>query len=329
MNRFPQDRGPLYTLEQVGERTDIHPMLLQSYLRSAAWRVPTVWVAGEERYPREALAAFREIHQEAQLASAPLAADPGAGDAPNWGRRRLLSLTAQRRSGEARDREAAANGAARGSAQRGSAQRGRAEPGSDENGSEERGSRDERGSDERSGNDELDSRETAGNGVARVAAAHVHQRLQDAADGGAEAAELAMEPAAPAEPGASVAPSRTEPRRPLYTLQQVHEYTGIPYPLLALYAASEAGSIPSAGERYAPLYPWEALRVFCGLHQERNPSWQAPSLPATPPLPEEEAAARELSARLERLERAQTQLADQIRVLLEEDESYLTATVWG
>jgi hypothetical protein len=52
-------------------------------------------------------------------------------------------------------------------------------------------------------------------------------------------------------------------------------------------------------------------------------------LPATPPLPEEEAAARELSARLERLERAQTHLADQIRLLLEEDESYLTATVWG
>jgi hypothetical protein len=280
MNRFPQDRGPLYTLEQVGERTDIHPMLLQSYLRSAAWRVPTVWVAGEERYPREALGAFREIHEEAQLASAPQAAAPGAGDAPNWGRRRLLSLTAQRRSGEARDREAAANG------------------------------------------------------VGHGATAPPHQRLEAAANGG-EAVEEGIRPPEPAEPSAPVAPVRPEPRRPsrpsrpLYTLQQVHDYTGIPYPLLALYAASEAGRIPSAGERYAPLYPWEALRVFCGLHQERNPSWQAPSLPATPPLPEEEAAARELSARLERLERAQTQLADQIRVLLEEDESYLTATVWG
>lgn len=309
MNRFPQDRGPLYTLEQVGERTEIHPMLLQSYLRSAAWRVPTVWVAGEERYPREAIAAFREIHQEAQLASAPLHADPGAGDAPNWGRRRLLSLTAQRRSGEARDREAAGNGATRNA---------------------------ENGGDERRGSDEY-RREAAGNGAA-PGAGDSHQHVEPAAEDGEQSAEATARPAEPAAtsaPPVTAAPvesARPEPRRPsrpLYTLQQVHDYTGIPYPLLALYAASEAGRIPSAGERYAPLYPWEALRVFCRLHQERNPSWQAPSLPAVPPAPEEEAAARELSARLERLERAQTHLADQIRVLLEEDESYLTATVWG
>lgn len=290
MNRFPQDRGPLYTLEQVGERTDIHPMLLQSYLRSEAWRVPTVWVAGEERYPREALAAFREMHEEAQRASAPRHADPGAGDAPNWGRRRLLSLTAQRRSSEADAR----NGASRDA--QAAAHRAGAEAGDDGDAGPAAGR----------------SPEPAANGNGAPAAAN----------GGL--AERAAEPVAPAP----VEPVRSEPQRPsrpLFTLQQVHEHTGIPYPVLAFYAASEAGRIPAAGERYAPLYPWEALAVFCRLHQEKNPSWQAPALPATPP-PAEDAATRELSARLERLERAQTDLAEQIQRLLAEDESYLTAT---
>jgi hypothetical protein len=283
MNRFPQDRGPLYTLEQVGERTGIHPMLLQSYLQTAAWRVPTVWVAGEERYPREALVAFRELHEEAQLASAPVA--PPAGDGPSWGRRRLLSLTAQRRSAA---RPAATNG--------------------------------------------------NGNGKAAAAAAEdVPPAAAD--DAGAAAAEpAASQPssleAALARAGADADeeahPEPRPPGRPLFTLQQVHEHTGIPYPVLALYAASEAGRIPAAGERYAPLYPWEALGVFCRIHHERNPSWQPPALPAEPPAPEEEAAARDLSDRLERLERTQSQLAQQIRSLLDEnDELYLTATVWA
>lgn len=276
MNRFPQDRGPLYTLDQVGERTGIHPMLLQSYLQTAAWRVPTVWVAGEERYPREALVAFRELHEEAQRASAPVA--PPAGDGPSWGRR-LLSLTAQRRS------------AAR-------------------------------------------AGETNGNGHGRAAA----EAPSEAAAGAPAATEPAASEPVGAEPAAPAAAdadgeARPEPRRPgrpLFTLQQVHEHTGIPYPVLALYAASEAGRIPAAGERYAPLYPWEALGVFCHIHRERNPAWLPPALPAEPPAPEEEAAARELSDRLERLERVQSQLAQQIRSLLDEDdELYLTATVWA
>jgi hypothetical protein len=282
-NRVPQDRGPLYTLDQIGERTGIHPMLLQSYLQTAAWRVPTVWVAGEERYPREALVAFRELHQEAQEASAPVA--PPAGDGPSWGRRRLMSITAQRRAG-ARAADAAANG----------------------NG-----------------------------GSARATAA---AREDETADQAAEAArraaadESALEPEPEHETAAAhaAAAADDEPRRPprtLYTLQQVHDITGIPYTALAFYAASEASHIPAAGERYAPLYPWEALHVFCRIHHERNPSWQPPSLPTVPPAPEDEAAARELSSRLERLEHAQSVLAEQIRRLLDEDESYVTATVWA
>lgn len=293
MNRFPQDRGPLYTLEQVGERTGIHPMLLQSYLRSEAWRVPTVWVAGEERYPREALAAFRDMHEEAQRASAPRHADP-AGDAPNWGRRRLLSLTAQRRSGEAEARNEAA--ARNGAAGNGAARNG-----------------------------------TAPGGATPGGAASDGGEAERPADDGIAASSGRVEPATNGHPAAAPAARRADlseprrPSRPLFTLQQVHEHTGIPYPILALYGASEAHRIPAAGERYAPLYPWEAMTVFCRIHQEKNPAWQAPALPAAPP-PEEDAASRELSARLERLERAQTDLAEQIRRLIAEDEPYLSAT---
>ena len=283
----PQDRGPLYTLDQVGERTGIHPMLLQSYLQTAAWRVPTVWVAGEERYPREALTAFRELHEEAQAASAPVV-EP-AGDGPSWGRRRLLSITAQRRHHAARGGEAATNGHGRATQRR--------------------------------------EQEAADETVETLAAAAAAESAETAA---AARAAGGADGAAPAA-GAAGEPEREVRRstRTLYTLQQVHDHTGIPYPVLALYAASESARIPAAGERYAPLYPWEALHVFCRIHQERNPSWQAPALPVVPPAPEEEAAARELSSRLERLERTQTHLADQIRRLIEEDDSYLTATVWA
>jgi len=288
MNRSPQDRGPLYTLEQVGERTGIHPMLLQSYVQTAAWRVPTVWVAGEERYPREALTAFREMHEEAQRASAPVAAP--AGDGPNWGRRRLLSLTAQRRSA-ARADEAQRNGNRNGSP---TAAAGEAQPAAGEKAS--------------AADDEPQAAGVAATDPPSVEAAIARLGLA---------------------PDEEARPEPRRPNRPLYTLQQVHEHTGIPYPILALYAASEAGRIPAAGERYAPLYPWEALTVFCRIHQERNPSWRPPALPAVPPAPEDEAAERELSDRLERLERAQSVLAQQIRSLLDEEDAYLTATVWA
>lgn len=305
MNRFPQDRGPLYTLEQVGERTGIHPMLLQSYLRSEAWRVPTVWVAGEERYPREALAAFREMHEEAQRASAPRHADP-AGDAPNWGRRRLLSLTAQRRSGEAEARNEAA-------ARSGAAGNGMAGNGAAGNGTARNGTAPGGATPDSAASDGGEAGRSAGDGIAAQSG-----RVEPATNGHATVEAVSRRAEQPL-------PEPRRPSRPLFTLQQVHEHTGIPYPILALYGASEAQRIPAAGERYAPLYPWEAMTVFCRIHQEKNPAWQAPALPAAPP-PEEDAASRELSARLERLERTQTDLAEQIRRLIAEDEPYLSAT---
>lgn len=72
----------------------------------------------------------------------------------------------------------------------------------------------------------------------------------------------------------------TAPRRQiraLYSLQEVHERTGIPYATLALYAASHADRIPSLGERRSPAYPREGLEAFCHIHAERNPGWQAPA----------------------------------------------------
>jgi hypothetical protein len=125
--------------------------------------------------------------------------------------------------------------------------------------------------------------------------------------------------AGPARPRAEELPPppARRPTRRLFTLQQVHERTGIPYPTLAFYAASEADHIPAAGERYAPLYPWEAMAAFCTLHRQRNPSWQPPALPPAPPP--EAPRGDGLSDRLEALESAQIALVDEIRAFLEDE----------
>jgi hypothetical protein len=282
MHRRTEDTGPLYTLTQIAERSGIHRMLLESYLHSAAWRVPTVWVEGEERYPSQALVAFREMHEEAQRASAPAVEQPAPdGDGPHWARRRLLSLTAQLRNASGRGRS---------------------------------------GSQDPSAGDRTSD------------APRPPERQQPPAVGARRASDASAtrdsEPAAPAPPPRPAPPDTERPAaRRLYTLQQVHEHTTIPYPVLALYAASESSRIPAAGERYAALYPWEAMAAFCRIHREKNPSWQPPDLPAAPPSAADEEQARQLSARLERLERAQAELSEQIRSLLDEDERFLPVTV--
>jgi hypothetical protein len=249
------------------------------------------------------------MHEEAQRASAPRHADP-AGDAPNWGRRRLLSLTAQRRSGEAeaRNEAAARSGAAGGRTDGNEAARNGTAP----------------------GGPTADSAASDGGAASGGGAASNGGAAERSAGDGIAAQSGLVEPATNGHATVEAVSRRADPEprrpsRPLFTLQQVHEHTGIPYPILALYGASESQRIPAAGERYAPLYPWEAMTVFCRIHQEKNPAWQAPALPAAPP-PEEDAASRELSARLERLERVQTDLAEQIRRLIAEDEPYLSAT---
>ena len=110
--------------------------------------------------------------------------------------------------------------------------------------------------------------------------------------------------------GEPPAPSRPTP--PLYTLQQIHERTGIPYSSLSLLAASHAAEVPSAGERYSPAYPLAGLQAFCRLYAERNPGWEP--LPLGPePGWDDEAG---LAARLTALEAAQSRWSDELAAAL-------------
>lgn len=99
------------------------------------------------------------------------------------------------------------------------------------------------------------------------------------------------------------------PARPVYTLQEVHERTGIPYAKLALYAASHADQIPSVGERRSPAYMREGMEAFCRLHALKEPSWEIPELGPEPGWDD----ARGLAARLQALETAQQSTAEKLR----------------
>lgn len=105
---------------------------------------------------------------------------------------------------------------------------------------------------------------------------------------------------------------RPRPARPIYTLQDVHERTGIPYATLALYAVSHRERIPYLGERHSPAYPREGLEEFCRIHAERNPDWQRPA-EGTERGWDDEAA---LSNRLEALEKQQDRLTVELRSTL-------------
>lgn len=104
-------------------------------------------------------------------------------------------------------------------------------------------------------------------------------------------------------------PRPTRPSRPVYTLQEVHEHTGIPYAKLALYAASHADQIPSVGERRSPAYLRKGMEAFCRLHALKEPGWEMPDLGPEPGWDDE----RGLAVRLEALETAQRSTADQLR----------------
>jgi len=128
------------------------------------------------------------------------------------------------------------------------------------------------------------------------------------------------EPSAAAPPTAirSPAPRADDvPRRPtrsLYTLQEVHERTGIPYATLALYAARFADRIPSLGERRSPAYPREGLEELCRIHAEAHPEWEPPPLGAEKgwdDLPG-------LAARLDSLAAVQDRLSEELHQVLKE-----------
>lgn len=217
--------------------------------------------------------------------------------------RRLLSLSAQRRRPAADERPADDRRATR-PEQAEAAER----PGSGTDGRGERGN----GHAGRAAEDPLT--------VALRALSGVDDQAREAAQ--RASAEAVGEPA-PEAAAVTVrrlvdaGPLRHEPRRPtrpLYTLQEVHERTGIPYATLALYAARDADRVPWLGERRSPAYARAGLEEFCRIHAEANPGWQPPALGLEQGWDDEPG----LAARLDSLAASQERLSAELRVVLAE-----------
>lgn len=115
------------------------------------------------------------------------------------------------------------------------------------------------------------------------------------------------------------------PSRPLYTLQEVHERTGIPYATLALYAARHADRVPWLGERRSPAYPREGLEELCRIHAEANPGWQPPELGAERGWDD----LHGLAARLDSLAGIQQRLSEEVgRALAEARRAWHGEAIW-
>jgi len=355
----PSDVPTLYTLSEVAEATGIPLAELDRYRRRHGDRVPSIVLGETRRYPAEALAVFRDLHRERE-----------ASGAAALGGRRLMSLTAQRRTRQPeRDaRERTANGASAWGHAPGTA--------GVENAGADRGvATGTAGVETAAGADRGAASRTAGGETARAAAGETaatngatHGTSPPAATSAAPPVRSPLTPSTPSAPRGSGAVAReawagetrgaetrrgvgavgedptaglaaetagdedevvevlarsgnepvpppSRPARPLYTLQQVHEHTGIPYPTLALYAAAHADRVPAVGERYAKLYPWEAMAAFARVHAEMTPGWSPPELAP----PESVVAWRRddgIAGRLAQLQRAQDQLADELESLL-------------
>jgi hypothetical protein len=143
------------------------------------------------------------------------------------------------------------------------------------------------------------------------------------------AAQRASEEAARVKPqpqplrSEGAAPRR--PSRPLYTLQEVHERTGIPYATLALYAARHADRVPWLGERRSPAYPREGLEELCRIHAEANPGWQPPELGAERGWDD----LHGLAARLDSLAGIQARLSEEVgRALAEARRAWHGEAIW-
>lgn len=88
-NGNESDPGMLLSLTEVADVVDISPPTLRRYLHLHGDRIPVVGEGLEQRFPREALSAFRELHRETlEQHGLPR---PGG---------QLLSLTAQKRAAE-------------------------------------------------------------------------------------------------------------------------------------------------------------------------------------------------------------------------------------
>jgi len=283
------DVPTLYTLSEVAEATGIPLAELDRYRRRHGDRVPSIVFGETRRYPAEALAVFRDLRRE-----------DDAGGPPARGGRRLMSLTAQRRNRvpapAERERRANDDGAPHEAATT--------------NGGTEHGQE-----------PALPSSPSPwpfaapiGAGEPAAAPRELAGAATDEGDGAAEADE-AERVEVVARSGHEPVPPPSRPARPLFTLHQVHEHTGIPYPTLALYAAAHADGVPSVGERYARLYPWEAMAAFARVHAERTPGWSPPEL-APPSTVEAWRRDDGIADRLEQLRRAQDRLADELETLV-------------
>lgn len=161
-------------------------------------------------------------------------------------------------------------------------------------------------------------------------------------------------PAAPADgdrPGAGGARPRTGG---LLKLTEISERLGIPYPTAARYASQHADRIPHEGQGRNRRFPPEALDVFQQIRRESKPgrppkkkarqggdapapaaearSWRAAPAPRRPPAPVDAPAGPtampgrrttptdlgELARRISALERAQADLGDEVRRLLDD-----------
>jgi hypothetical protein len=130
------------------------------------------------------------------------------------------------------------------------------------------------------------------------------------ADDGADNGQAVVRTAVVERAAEPAEPEIARPKPPLYTLQQIHERTGIPYSNLSLLAASHAAEIPSAGERYSPAYPLAGLQAFCRIYGEQNPGWEALPLGPEPGWDDDDGIARRISA----LEAAQSRWSEVLAV---------------
>lgn len=332
--------GRLYTLREIAAETGISLDDLARYRRHHGDRIPRVETEEPRRYPAEAVELFRSLHRRAD------ASDGGRrqerGDEAT-GRRRLLSLSAQRRRQDEERRRQRERLAAEPVVDPGPPDLMTAalEALSGVVGEPRKEAKETGEPEEREEREEQDERE-----VTRSAVRTAGERAGPATPRPGEP-EPAPAPPPAAQPqhrgddgkaggddgrdgGGDEGPDRVirrvvhreeprpEPRapkrpsRPVYTLHEIHERTGIPYARLALYAASHADQIPSVGERRSPAYMRAGLEAFCRLHALKEPGWEIPDLGPEPGWDD----ASGLAARMQALESAQQTAAEQLRTTL-------------
>lgn len=322
--------GRLYTLREIAAETGISLDDLARYRRRHGDRIPSLGTEEPRRYPAAAVDVFRSLHR------GPQESDGGPRDEHGdeaVGRRRLLSLSAQRRR---KDEE-----------KRRQRERLAAEPVVDPGppdlmsaalealsgvGEEPRKKAKQTGEPEEP---EKPEEREASRSVARTAgegaepasprpgepeaapvpppAAEERDHGGDGMDGGDEGEpDRVIRRVVHREEPRSEPRAAKRPSRPVYTLQEIHERTGIPYAKLALYAASHTDQIPSVGERRSPAYMREGLEAFCRLHALKEPGWEIPDLGPEPGWDD----ASGLAARMQALESAQQTAAEQLRTTL-------------